>query len=175
MAATTTLRLNAEDNVVVARVDLAPGAPVEDGVAATAPVPSGHKVAVKAIAEGEAIRKYDQIIGFAATDIAAGDHVHVHNCAMGDFERDYAIGKDLKNVEYVAEADRATFQGYKRSNGRVGTRNYIGILTSVNCSASVARFIARDMEKSGVLDDLSECGWRCRTDPLDRVRHGGGR
>jgi len=78
--------------------------------------------------------------------------VHVHNCAMGDFERDYAIGKDLKNVEYVAEADRATFQGYKRSNGRVGTRNYIGILTSVNCSASVARFIARDMEKSGVLD-----------------------
>ena len=72
---------------------------------------------------------------------------------MGNFERDYAIGKDLKNVEYVAEANRATFQGYKRSNGRVGTRNYIGILTSVNCSASVARFIARDMEKSGVLDD----------------------
>jgi altronate hydrolase len=153
MAASTTLRLNAEDNVVVARVDLAPGAPVEEGVAANAPVPSGHKVAVKAIAEGEAIRKYDQIIGFAATDIAAGDHVHVHNCVMGDFERDYAIGKDLKNVEYVAEANRATFQGYKRSNGRVGTRNYIGILTSVNCSASVARFIARDIEKSGVLDD----------------------
>jgi altronate hydrolase len=153
MAATTTLRLNAEDNVVVARVDLAPGALVEEGVAATGPVPSGHKVAVKAIKEGEEVRKYDQIIGFAAEDIAAGDHVHVHNCAMGDFERDYAIGKDLRNIEYVAEADRATFQGYKRSNGRVGTRNYIGILTSVNCSASVARFIARDMEKSGVLDD----------------------
>lgn len=153
MTPATTLRLNSEDNVVVARVDLAPGAPVENGAVATAPVPSGHKVAVKAIAEGEAIRKYDQIIGFAASNITAGDHVHVHNCVMGDFERDYAIGKDLKNIEYVAEADRATFQGYQRNNGRVGTRNYIGILTSVNCSASVARFIARDMEKSGVLDD----------------------
>ena len=80
MAASATLRLNAEDNVVVARVDLAAGAAIEEGVAATASVPSGHKVAVKAIAEGEVIRKYDQIIGFAASDIAAGDHVHIHNC-----------------------------------------------------------------------------------------------
>lgn len=154
MAASNTLRLNPDDNVAVARVDLAPGVTVEGNVSVNDPVPSGHKIATVAIPNGDAIRKYDQIIGFASTDIAAGDHVHVHNCAMGEFERDYAIGSEVKNVHYVPEAERATFQGYKRANGRIGTRNYIGILTSVNCSASVARFIARDIEKSGMLDEF---------------------
>jgi len=149
-----TLRLNPSDNVVVARVDLAPGAIAEGNVTANDHVPAGHKVAVAPIAKGEPVRKYDQIIGFASIDIQPGDHVHVQNCAMGDFERDYAIGQDVKPVAYVPEAERATFQGYKRSNGKVGTRNYIGVLTSVNCSASVARFIARDMERSGVLENF---------------------
>ncbi len=152
MSPKTTLRLNPADNVVVARVDLAPNAPVEGNVTAIDHVPSGHKVATQPIRKGEAVRKYDQIIGFAGIDINPGDHVHVHNCVMGDFERDYAIGSAVKPIDYVPVAERATFQGFKRANGRVGTRNYIGILTSVNCSASVARFIARDMERSGVLE-----------------------
>lgn len=152
MAASVTLRLNPADNVVVARVDLAPGALAEGNVTANDHVPAGHKVAVQPIAKGEPVRKYDQIIGFASIDIAPGDHVHVQNCAMGDFERDYAIGSAVKPIDYFTGAERASFEGFKRENGRVGTRNYIGVLTSVNCSASVARFIARDMERSGVLE-----------------------
>jgi altronate hydrolase len=153
MAPKVTLRLNNADNVVVARVDLAPGALVEGNVTAQDHVPAGHKVATGPIVKGEAVRKYDQIIGFASLDINPGDHVHVHNCAMGDFERDYAIGSEVKPIDYITGGERASFEGYVRSNGRVGTRNYIGVLTSVNCSASVARFIARDMERSGLLEN----------------------
>src|SRR6185369_11892795 len=83
-------------------------------------------------------------IGFASQDIAAGDHVHVHNLAMGDFQRDYAYCVDVKPTQYVQPP--ATFQGIVRADGRVATRNYIGILTSVNCSATVARMIARHFE-----------------------------
>ncbi len=115
-------------------------------------IPPGHKVATTAISTGNAIIKYGQIIGFATTDIASGDHVHSHNCSMGDFERDYAFGKDIPNTQMVAPKDRLTFEGFRRPNGKVGTRNYIGVLTSVNCSASVARFIAESVEKSGVLE-----------------------
>ncbi len=154
MTAAVTLRLNPDDNVVVARVDLAPGAPAEGNVVANDHVPAGHKVATQPIAKGEPVRKYNQIIGFASIDINPGDHVHVQNCAMADFERDYAIGSEVKPIDYVPAAEQATFQGFRRKSGRIGTRNYIGVLTSVNCSASVARFIARDIERSGVLDEF---------------------
>ena len=138
-----TIRLHPADNVVVTRVDLLPGTPVgAEQVAASDPVPAGHKVAVRAIAAGEPIRKYDQIIGFATDAIAPGDHVHVHNVEMRSFERDYAYGAGAKPTDYVPAAERATFQGYVRPDGRVGTRNYLGVLTSVNCSATVARYIA---------------------------------
>src|SRR3546814_8725338 len=85
------------------------------------------------IAAGEAVRKYNQIIGFAGTDIPAGEHVHVHNCVMGDFERDYAFGADMRPTAFVPVSERATFEGYVRQGGQVGTRNYIGIMTTVNC------------------------------------------
>ncbi|NQW12495.1 MAG: altronate dehydratase [Alphaproteobacteria bacterium] len=138
-----TVRLNAVDNVVTARIDLTPGVEIAgEGVSTTQPIPSGHKVATTAIKTGEPIRKYDQIIGFASEDIAAGDHVHVHNVEMRDFERDYAFGVDARPTAYVSDSERATFQGFKRPGGRVGTRNYIGVLTSVNCSATAARYIA---------------------------------
>ena len=142
-----TIRLNAADNVAVARADILPGTEVaEEGVTAAAHVPAGHKLATAAIAAGEPVRKYDQIIGFAAADIAAGDHVHVHNVVLQDFERDYAFGEQARPTAFVAEAERAVFQGYRRANGKAGTRNYIGVLTSVNCSATVARYIARACE-----------------------------
>ncbi|MEQ8966626.1 MAG: altronate dehydratase family protein [Azospirillaceae bacterium] len=143
-----TVRLNASDNVVLARAEILPGTELPgEGVVTRAPVPAGHKIAVRAIAKDEAVRRYDQVIGFATEAIEPGDHVHVHNCGMKEFERDHAFGADARPTDYVPEAERATFQGFRRKNGKVGTRNYLGVLTSVNCSATVARMIAAEAEK----------------------------
>ena len=147
-----TLRLHAEDNIAVAIDPLAAGLKVA-GVTTRGPIPRGHKVATREIAEGAAIRKFGQIIGFATRAIAPGEHVHEHNCAMKDFARDYRFAEAAQSEELLPEAERASFQGYRRDSGRVGTRNYIGILTSVNCSASVARFIAQAAEREGLLAD----------------------
>ena len=145
-AADLTIRLNPADDVVIARVELAAGTTLvkEGNVAVATRVPPGHKVAIRDMRKGRPVRRYNQIIGFATRDIRAGEHVHVHNVAMGDFERDYAFGADVKPVDFFAEP--ATFQGIVRADGRVATRNYLGILTSVNCSATVARMIARHFE-----------------------------
>ena len=148
------IRLRPADNVVVARLDLVPGTSLPgENVVTRAAIPVGHKVATAAIAPDEPVRKYDQIIGFATSAIAPGEHVHVHNCEVRDFERDYDYASAAKPTDYVPEGERATFPGFRRANGRVGTRNYIGILTSVNCSATVARHIANTVERSGALDD----------------------
>ena len=150
---TLSIRLAPEDNVVVARIDILSGTELPgEGVTALDVVPAGHKIATRPIAAGEPVRKYDQIIGFASEPVDAGAHVHVHNCAMGDFERDYAIGQDRKPVDFVPEGERASFQGFLRADGRVGTRNYIGVLTSVNCSATAARFIAEAVEERILAD-----------------------
>ena len=150
---TLSIRLAPEDNVVVARIDILSGTELPgEGVTALDVVPAGHKIATRPIAAGEPVRKYDQIIGFASEPVEAGAHVHVHNCAMGDFERDYAIGRDMKPVDFVPEGNRASFRGYLRANGSVGTRNYIGVLTSVNCSATAARFIAEAVEERMLAD-----------------------
>ena len=82
MAQPPVIRLHPEDSVVIARATLLPGAPVGDNVRSTARIPAGHKVAVRSIAKGEAIRRYGQIIGFASETISPGSHVHVHNCEM---------------------------------------------------------------------------------------------
>ncbi len=140
MAPPPVIRLHPDDGVVIARATLLPGAPVADGVAAASRIPAGHKVAVRAHAAGEPIRRYGQIIGFATAPIAPGAHVHVHNCGMGDFAKDYAYGEDATATAYIDPP--ATFQGIRRPDGRVATRNYIGILTSVNCSAHVADMVA---------------------------------
>ncbi len=147
-----TIRLNPADNVVVARADLLPGTEIPgEGVRAVAHVPVGHKIATAPIAAGEAVRKYGQILGFAIEAIAPGDHVHTHNMAMGDFARDYAFGVD---AHATAAPDRpATFQGIVRADGRVATRNYLGVLTTVNCSASAARFIAEQF-RGGALAEF---------------------
>ena len=138
-----TVRLHANDNVVTARVDILPETPIPgENVVSSRRIAAGHKVAVQPIAAGDAVRKYDQIIGFAKEDIAPGEHVHVQNVEMQDFSRDYAFGKDVKPTDYVPEAERATFNGFLRDNGKAGTRNFIGVLSTVNCSATVAHFIA---------------------------------
>ena len=135
-----TIRLHPNDGVVIARIALRPGSQAEEEVIAKERIPAGHKIAVRRIESGEPVRRYNQIIGFATRPIDAGEHVHVHNMGMGDFVKDYAFGADAKPTEYVAQP--ATFQGIVRPDGRVATRNYVGILTSVNCSAHVADMIA---------------------------------
>jgi len=140
------IRLHPDDGVVIARATLLPGTPIADGVAAIERVPAGHKVAVRPLAVGDAILRYGQIIGFATAPIAAGAHVHVQNCGMGDFAKDYAFGVDATPTDMIDPA--ATFQGIRRPDGRVATRNYIGILTSVNCSAHVANMVADAFRKN---------------------------
>jgi len=140
MSPPSVIRLHPDDSVVIARTTLLEGTPVAESVVAAARIPAGHKVAVRPHAVGEPIRRYGQIIGFATKPIGAGEHVHVHNCGMGDFAKDYAYGRDAKPTAYFDPP--ATFQGIRRADGRVATRNYIGILTSVNCSAHVADVVA---------------------------------
>ncbi|MDE2606466.1 MAG: altronate dehydratase [Burkholderiales bacterium] len=136
------IRLHPNDDVLIARSQLVGGTAVEN-VTTRGLIPPGHKVAVRAIAPGQPVRRYNQIIGFASRAIAAGEHVHTHNLDMGPeggaFARDYAFGADVKPEPARREA---TFLGIKRPDGRVATRNYIGVLSSVNCSATAARAIA---------------------------------
>ncbi|MFI5447117.1 UxaA family hydrolase [Polaromonas sp. UC242_47] len=136
------IRLHPQDDVLIARQQLLGGATVES-ITVKGLIPAGHKIATHAIAAGEPVRRYNQIIGFASKAIAAGEHVHTHNLDMGpdkgDFARDYAFGADVKPEPARLEA---SFMGIKRADGRVATRNYIGILSSVNCSATAARAMA---------------------------------
>ena len=145
------VRLHSRDDVCVAIDNVAKGTDWE-GIISTDSIPAGHKMAVTRIATGEPVRKFNQIIGFASRDIEPGQHVHTHNCLFQGFERDYAFGIDATPTEFVSPTERASFQGYRRANGRVGTRNYIGILSSVNCSATVIKQIAEQVKWSGALD-----------------------
>ena len=114
-------------------------------------VPAGHKVALRDIPAGGQVRKYGQVIGVATGPIAAGDHVHTHNLAFADFERDYAFGLDAKGHPGAPAGPPATFNGIVRADGQIATRNYLGILTSVNCSATVARMIAGQFQEGSEL------------------------
>ena len=135
------IRIHTADNVVIARQQLLGGTVVaSEGITVQGLVPPGHKLAVRAIAPGEPVLRYGQVIGHATQAIAAGQHVHTHNLAFSDFARAHEPGAAVRPTAYAAEP--ATFDGIVRADGRVATRNYIGILTSVNCSATAARAIA---------------------------------
>jgi altronate hydrolase len=137
------IRLHSRDNVVVARTDIAIGEPIPgENLVSRSQVPAGYKVATRPIAKGEPILKYNIVIGFAASEIAPGSLVHSHNTEFHEFDRDYAFASEYRPVDYVPQAQRATFQGIVRADGRVATRNFIGILSTVNCSATVVRKIA---------------------------------
>jgi altronate hydrolase len=161
------VRLHAADNVVVASRDLDEGT-AAGGLTLRHAVPRGHKVATASIAAGEPVRKYNQIIGFAAVAIEPGDHVHTHNVEFKAFEREYAAGVDATVTELVPEGERATFEGIVRADGRVATRNYLGILTSVNCSATTAKLIADQFRRPGLLDDFPN------VDGVVALTHGAG-
>jgi len=130
-----TVRLSPADNVVTAITPLAVG-----DESATQLIPRGHKMATQPIARGERVLKYAQVIGYANDDIAAGAHVHTHNLEFRNVDTAYEYSTSIRAVEPATKID--TFMGYRRASGRVGTRNYIAVLTSVNCSATAARMIA---------------------------------
>jgi altronate hydrolase len=135
------IRIHAADNVVIARQQLLGGTVVmAEHITVQGLVPPGHKLASRAIAAGEPVVRYGQVIGHATQAIAAGQHVHTHNLAFSDFARAHEPGAAVRPTDYAAVP--ATFDGIVRADGRVATRNYIGILTSVNCSATAARAIA---------------------------------
>jgi altronate hydrolase len=178
-AADPTIRLHTNDDVVIARAEIPAGTMIpKENVLASARIPAGHKLAVHDIAPGKPVKRYNQVIGFATRAIQTGEHVHVHNLAMGDFARDYAFCADVKPVEPVSPA--ATFEGIVRADGRVATRNYIGILTSVNCSATVARMIADHFRNNladypnvdGVvaLTHKTGCGMASEGEAMDMLR-----
>jgi len=137
------LHLNPADPLVVATRELKPGEPI--GLGEIKPVETigrGHKMATQAIAGGEAVRKLGQVIGVATKAIAVGQHIHTHNVEFRPSSADHAIGSRRSNLPIFPEAQAATFQGIVRGDGTVATRNYIGVLTTVNCSATVARMVS---------------------------------
>src|ERR1700726_3036565 len=140
MAPAPVIRLHPDDGVLIARSSIPVGMLVAEGVTTVERIPAGHKVAIRPMAGGEPIRRYGQIIGFATAPIAPGQHVHTQNCGMGDFAKDYAFGVDVTPTPNFDLP--ANFEGIRRPDGKVATRNYIGILTSVNCSAHVAGVVA---------------------------------
>jgi altronate hydrolase len=155
IAESPVIRIHPADDVVIARRQLVGGTVISgEAITVAGLVPAGHKIAVRAIAPGAPVRRYNQIIGTATQPIAPGQHVHTHNLAFSVFERAHEVGSDLRPTAYVAEP--ATFQGIVRPDGRVATRNYIGVLTSVNCSATAARAIAdhfrRDIRPEALAD-----------------------
>ena len=148
-----TIRLNAADNVIIALKDLAGGAIVPGlDVPLAEAIARGHKIATRAIAQGEKVLRYGQTIGIATRAIAPGDHVHVHNLGMGGHAEAQEFSTEVRPLPVPSE--KRHFMGYHRADGSVGTRNYLGILTSVNCSGSVARFIAEAVEKQGWLEEF---------------------
>jgi altronate hydrolase len=145
----STIRLHPQDNVIVTRFDLHAGAEIHDErITCLTDVPEGHKIAAAPIKSGMPVYKYSQIIGFASRDIAPGEHVHTHNMTLKTVARDYAFTSNTRPTDFVPQSKQSTFDGIIRPNGRVGTRNYIGVLPTCNCSASVARYIADSITAS---------------------------
>ncbi len=164
------IRIHAADNVVIARHQLVGGTALPgEGVTVSGLIPPGHKLAVRAIAKGEAVRRYNQIIGTAKCDIAPGQHVHTHNLEFSHFARDYAVGQGAMATAYVDKP--ATFMGIRRADGRIATRNYVGVLTSVNCSATAARSIADHFRRDIHPEALAAFP---NVDGVVALTHGGG-
>ena len=149
------MRLQPDDHVAIAKVPLAPDLSLEvpgGAVTVRRTIPAGHKVAVAARAVGEPVRRYGQVIGFATAPIQPGDHVHKHNLAVGALQHDYAFGQNVQPAELVPEEERRIFQGFRRLDGRAGTRNYLAVISSVNCSASVSRYVAERFRGNALRD-----------------------
>src|SRR5690349_1569834 len=164
------IRLHPNDDVIIATRQLLPGTRIDaERLVVTGLIPPGHKIATRDIAKGEPVKRYNQIIGVAREAIARGQHVHVQNLGMSEFAREHVFGVDAQPTAYVKEP--AHFMGIRRGDGRIATRNYIGILTSVNCSATVARAIADHFRRDVHPDALADYP---NVDGVVALTHGGG-
>jgi len=176
------IRLHPTDNVLIARAPLALGQIIASlGVRLRAQVPAGHKIAARPIAAGEAVTKYNTCIGVATRRIAAGEHVHTHNLAMAPHQHDPGFGLDVQPVAYLPESERAQFLGIVRPDGRVATRNYIGLIGTVNCSSTVIHQIAAHFTPERLADwpqvdgvvafaHTSGCGMSSPSEHFDLLR-----
>ncbi|WP_413738423.1 UxaA family hydrolase [Sodalis sp. RH21] len=176
------IRLDAKDNVVVAPNEISAGTViVSEGVTTLHQVPAGHKIATVFIKKGEPVLKYNTVIGFAGEDTPPGSWMHSHNILFDNFVRDYAFSQNYHPTDYLPEDQRATFQGFVRENGKVGTRNYIGVFVVGNCGATVARKIADYFTDErlaeygnvdGVVPFVHElgCGMEMTGEPMDLLR-----
>jgi altronate hydrolase len=149
--------LDPSDQVAVAKQSLLPGTvlllPEGGEVRVSQMIPTGHKAALEGVDEGAEVRRYGQIIGFATQPITPGQHVHSQNLEVKDFGRDYAFCEEYEPIELVPESERKTFMGFRRADGRVGTRNYVAVMASVNCSSSATSAVADYFRRPGALDD----------------------
>jgi len=168
MPSSALLRLHAADDVAVARDAIAAGAMLagpDGALQAVDDVPAGHKIALRAVAAGAPVRKYGQVIGVATKAIVAGQHVHVHNLDIGDSHPAHGVGRAYVPTTPVSVP--ASFEGFVRPDGAVGTRNFVGVISSVNCSATVCKAI----ERAFAGDALAE--WPA-VDGVVAITHGGG-
>ncbi|WP_413614859.1 altronate dehydratase family protein [Halomonas cupida] len=160
------IRLNPRDNVGVAAQAVPEGIPVdEEGTLSRENIDAGHKVALSFIGQGKPVYKYGQVIGLAVQDIVPGEHVHTHNIEMS--KRDLSLKGFQPYPRTGVTCQSRTFQGFMRRNGSVGTRNYIGILSTVNCSATVAKAATDSLDQSA---ELSQMGF----DGVVAITHGTG-
>jgi altronate hydrolase len=174
-----TIRLHSSDNLVVARLEI-PAGEVLTGhnVTTREVIPAGYKVAIRDIAKGEAILKYNVTIGFAKDDLTPGTMLHNHNIEFREFDRDYAFSRDYKPVDLLPDTEHATFEGYLREDGRAGTRNFIAIVSTVNCSATVVHAIADyftperladypNVDGVAAFSHTTGCGMEMTGEPMD--------
>jgi altronate hydrolase len=142
------IHLSPDDNVGIATRNLPAGREVAVGpysVRTLGPVAMGHKIALVAIEQGGRVIRYGQTIGFATAAIEPGDWIHTHNLTAGEFSRLYEYATDIP-PDPTPIVGR-TFQGYRRASGKIGTRNYIAVVSSVNCSATVCKHIAQRFDR----------------------------
>lgn len=155
-AENSAIHLNEADNVAIARVPLTQGQDLNiDGHAihVAGPVPAGHKVALKPIQAGDAIIRYGQVMGRASKAIAPGEHIHTHNVGFEELHFNYEFPTTDRPIP-AAPANIPTFEGYVRSDGRVGTRNYIAVVAASNCAAHTAEWIANTYEDEKLPDGV---------------------
>jgi altronate hydrolase len=140
---TPAVRMHPDDDVGVALMPMGAERLVQLGdiaVRLTAPIGAGHKFALRPLRKGQPVLRYGQLIGYATSDIRAGEHVHSHNLSVGEMHMEYEFGTDIRPITPAPE--QRTFLGYRRAEGRAGTRNTIAVLGTVNCAAHTVRAIA---------------------------------
>lgn len=143
------------DDVAVARIPLESGTELvldNGGVRLRADVPAGHKIALREIGVGRPIHKYGQVIGYATAAIGPGDWVHSHNLHVGEISLDYEFGTDLRPPRPLSADEKRTFEGFARADGRAGTRNFISLVSTVNCSADTVHMVADRLKREALPD-----------------------